>query len=61
MTDRFAASAVTAFASDALRRAEMEQPKAAAVADILVEGDLLGHTTHELQLLPLYLAEIENK
>jgi L-lactate dehydrogenase len=37
----------------------MEAAKADAVAEILVEGDLLGHTTHGLQLLPLYLAEIE--
>jgi L-lactate dehydrogenase len=39
----------------------MERAKAAAVADVLVEGDLLGHTTHGLQLLPLYLAEIEKQ
>jgi LDH2 family malate/lactate/ureidoglycolate dehydrogenase len=61
MTERFAATALTASAGDALRRAGMESTKAAAVADILVEGDLLGHTTHGLQLLPLYLAEIEKK
>jgi len=61
MTARFAATALTAFASEALQQAGMEPAKAAAVADILVEGDLLGHTTHGLQLLPLYLAEIEKK
>ena len=31
-----------------------------AVAGILVEGDLLGHTTHGLQLLPGYLKEVES-
>ena len=29
------------------------------VADILVEGDLMGHTTHGLALLPGYLEELE--
>jgi L-lactate dehydrogenase len=56
---RFAASSLTAFATTALERAGMEPAKADAVADILVEGDLLGHTTHGLLLLPLYLTEIE--
>jgi len=32
---------------------------AADVAAILVDGDLLGHTTHGLALLPGYLAEVE--
>jgi LDH2 family malate/lactate/ureidoglycolate dehydrogenase len=59
MTPRFAAAALTDFATAVLQRAGMEPAKAEAVADILVEGDLLGHTTHGLQLLPLYLAEIE--
>ena len=56
---RFAASSLTGFATTALERAGMEPAKADAVADILVEGDLLGHTTHGLLLLPLYLTEIE--
>ena len=30
------------------------------VASILVDGDLLGHTTHGLALLPAYLAQIES-
>jgi LDH2 family malate/lactate/ureidoglycolate dehydrogenase len=60
-TPRFAASALAGFATGALQAAGMEPAKADAVADILVEGDLLGHTTHGLQLLPLYLAEIEKK
>jgi L-lactate dehydrogenase len=40
-------------------RAGLEVDKAATVAEILVEADLLGHTTHGLALLPAYLAEIE--
>ena len=61
MPGRPSAVAWTGFAAAALERAGMEAAKAAAVADVLVEGDLLGHTTHGLQLLPLYLAEIEKK
>jgi LDH2 family malate/lactate/ureidoglycolate dehydrogenase len=38
----------------------MPGDKAEAVADILVDGDLMGHTTHGLQLLPSYLREVES-
>jgi LDH2 family malate/lactate/ureidoglycolate dehydrogenase len=48
-----------AFAAALLGRAGLEEGKARAVAEILVEGDLLGHTTHGLALLPGYLADIE--
>lgn len=37
----------------------MEDDKALAVAEVLVEGDLLGHTTHGLALLAPYLSELE--
>ena len=57
---RYTASSLTAFARDALAAAGMPGDKAQAVADILVDGDLLGHTTHGLQLLPAYLREIES-
>jgi L-lactate dehydrogenase len=56
---RIPAPALRAFAAALLQQAGLEADKARAVADILVEGDLLGHTTHGLQLLPLYLKEIE--
>src|SRR5271167_1836357 len=59
MNSRYDSRALTEFASALLTRAGLELDMAAAVAEILVEGDLLGHTTHGLQLLPLYLAEIE--
>src|SRR5262245_3425738 len=61
MPARFAAADLSAFACDALQRVGMERARADAVADVLVEGDLLGHTTHGLQLLPLYLAEIDKQ
>ncbi|MDP3068869.1 MAG: Ldh family oxidoreductase [Opitutaceae bacterium] len=59
MSQRPAAPALIAFANDLLLRAGLEADKAAAVAAILVEADLLGHTTHGLALLPAYLGEIE--
>lgn len=59
MSVRHSAAALRTFASTLLLRAGLEPDKAAAVAGVLVEGDLLGHTTHGLALLPSYLAEIE--
>ncbi|MEO6243825.1 MAG: Ldh family oxidoreductase [Opitutaceae bacterium] len=59
MPVRPSAAALRDFVSALLLRVRLEADKAAAVAEILVEGDLLGHTTHGLALLPQYLAEIE--
>jgi len=56
---RYAAAHLLDFARQLLAAAGMPDDKAQAVAGILVEGDLLGHTTHGLQLLPSYLGEIE--
>lgn len=53
-----AAAELAAFARALLEAAAMPADKADAVADILVEGDLLGHHTHGLQLLPTYLEQI---
>lgn len=58
MTSRVAAPQLIAFATRLLTRAGLEAEKAATVAAVLVEGDLLGHTTHGLALLPAYLEEI---
>jgi LDH2 family malate/lactate/ureidoglycolate dehydrogenase len=55
---RYAASQLIQFARQLLAAAGMPAPKAEAVADILVQGDLMGHTTHGLQLLAPYLNEI---
>jgi LDH2 family malate/lactate/ureidoglycolate dehydrogenase len=46
-------------ASELLGKAGMAVDIAAVVAEVLVEGDLLGHTTHGLALLPAYLEELE--
>lgn len=59
MALRPAAPSLVAFAHGLLRRLGMEDDKAVAVAEVLVEGDLLGHTTHGLALLPGYLGEVE--
>lgn len=59
MSDRYAAGALTAYATALLRALDMPQDKAHAVADVLVEADLLGHDTHGLALLPTYLEDVE--
>jgi LDH2 family malate/lactate/ureidoglycolate dehydrogenase len=47
------------YATSLLTRAGLDAEKAGSVAAVLVEADLLGHTTHGLALLAPYLAEIE--
>ena len=61
MTQPIAASRLVDFARSLLLAAGMPPDKAEAVATVLVEGDLMGHTTHGLQLLAGYLGEIEKK
>ena len=56
---RFAAAALTAFATSLVERAGVRHDMAVDVADVLVTADLLGHTTHGLALLAPYLVEIE--
>jgi L-lactate dehydrogenase len=56
---RWRASDLREFAFDLLGKSGMPGDRATVVADILVEGDLMGHTTHGLQLLGPYLKNIE--
>jgi L-lactate dehydrogenase len=56
---RYGAEALTGFAVRLLTAAGLPPPVAADVAEVLVEGDLLGHDTHGLSLLAPYLAEID--
>ena len=56
---RFAADDLVAFATALAERSGVRADIARDLADVLVTGDLLGHTTHGLALLPPYLAEIE--
>jgi LDH2 family malate/lactate/ureidoglycolate dehydrogenase len=59
-SERFDAGALQRLALDLLQRAGLAEDRARAVADILIEGDQLGHDTHGLQLLPPYLADLES-
>lgn len=54
------ADALITFATRLLAAAGLATDRAEAVASILVEGDLMGHSTHGLALLPGYLAELES-
>jgi LDH2 family malate/lactate/ureidoglycolate dehydrogenase len=51
---RFDAAELRRFAQDALAACGLAPDRAAVVGDVLVEGDLLGHTTHGLALLSPY-------
>src|SRR5215475_15748770 len=55
---RYPAEQLRAFAAALLERAGMRGDIARDVADVLLDGDLLGHTTHGLALLALYLDEL---
>lgn len=59
MTARHSLDSLSRFALHLLEAAGLDGDKAAAVADVLVEGDLMGHTTHGLALLAPYLRELE--
>ncbi|MBK4735149.1 Ldh family oxidoreductase [Noviherbaspirillum pedocola] len=56
---RYSPDALRRFATELLRAAGLDAEPAAAVADTLVLGDLLGHDTHGLALLAPYVKEIE--
>jgi len=56
---RHDAAALRAFAHALLARAGVRDDIAQTTAAVLVEGDLMGHTTHGLALLPGYLGELE--
>jgi len=56
---RYAAESLVAFATSLVERSGASADIARDVADVLVTGDLLGHTTHGLALLAPYLGEFE--
>src|SRR5437868_2501829 len=57
---RYAADTLCAFATELLSSAGVREDIARDVAAILLDGDLMGHTTHGLALLPAYLNELAN-
>jgi len=58
MTGTPTADALRAYAAALLTAAGLATDRSAVVAEVLVEGDLLGHTTHGLAQLPGYLGAI---
>ena len=59
MQIRYTTEALQKFSRALLSRAGLETEVASVVAEVLLEGDLLGHDTHGLALLPGYLRELE--
>ena len=59
MTIRYRAGDLRTFAYNLLYKKGMQSDLAGKVANVLLEGDLLGHTTHGLQLLEPYLNELD--
>jgi LDH2 family malate/lactate/ureidoglycolate dehydrogenase len=57
---RYHAHDLLTFASALLARVGLADDRAQVVAEVLLEGDLLGHTTHGLDLLARYLLELES-
>jgi LDH2 family malate/lactate/ureidoglycolate dehydrogenase len=57
---RFDVRALQGFAEQLLARGGLRTEQAQQVAETLVEADLMGHTTHGLQLLAAYLRDIES-
>ncbi len=56
---RYAADDLSTFGATLLQHAGLTGERARVVADFLVEADLMGHSTHGLKLLALYLHELE--
>jgi len=59
MSRRYSVPELLGFARTLLIRVGLEAEKARVVAEILAEGDLLGHTTHGLALLAPYLRDAD--
>ena len=58
-TLRYRADDLARFAGELLTRAGLAADRAKCVAGVLLEGDLLGHSTHGLDLLAPYLRELD--
>lgn len=56
---RYSVREILAYSSALLERAGLAHDRASTVAEILLEADLMGHTTHGLHLLAPYLAALE--
>lgn len=58
MTTKYDCGALRRFAGELFRSAGLEAAKADNVAEILIEADLMGHSTHGLALVPWYFDAI---
>lgn len=59
MSNRYDAESLKSFANQLMIHAGIDEDKTEVVAEILLEGDLMGHTTHGLQMLVPYLKSVE--
>jgi LDH2 family malate/lactate/ureidoglycolate dehydrogenase len=59
MPVRYAAADLTHFTTDLFARAGLDAEKASVMAEVLLEGDLMGHTTHGLAQVAQNLDELE--
>jgi LDH2 family malate/lactate/ureidoglycolate dehydrogenase len=59
MLERHRAADLIQLGTALLAGAGLDDDKARVTAEVLVEGDLLGHSTHGLALLAPYLADVE--
>lgn len=58
--NNYSAEVLIKFSAVILNQAGLDKEHAQSVAEILVEGDLMGHSTHGLKLLPAYLEDLES-
>ncbi|MCP5149981.1 MAG: Ldh family oxidoreductase [Chromatiales bacterium] len=57
---RYAVAGLEAHVANLFRAGGLDAEKAAVVAQVLVEADLMGHTTHGLQLAAPYLRALDD-
>lgn len=60
MTERYRHTDLINCTAALFERAGLDAPIAGAVAEILVEAELLGYRTHGLQFVPAYIAGVES-
>ncbi len=58
---KFDATTLQSFGQSLLMASGLAEDRARDVAEVLLEGDLLGHTTHGFVLLPAYLKAIQER
>lgn len=58
--DRFTPDRLKTATTAALVAAELDRPLAAAVAEVLIDAEIMGHRTHGLSLLPHYLGQLQS-